>query len=157
MKKSSRFLSILLAVLMLVSMGTVAASAYTVPDGYAVFETPGLDEAGIQGEVYGLVGDADMNDKINVKDGTAIQKNAADKLEFNSYQIVLADVDFNGKITVKDATIIQKWLSEYYISDAPCWGYIDEERWNGFYGWLFENELISKDLRGVGFTNDYLN
>ena len=51
----------------------------------------------------------------------------------------------------------QKWLSEYYISDAPCWGYIDEERWNGFYGWLFENELISKDLRGVGFTNDYLN
>ncbi len=50
----------------------------------------------------------------------------------------------------------QKWISKEYISDSPYWGYIEPERWNGFYGWLYENELISKDLRGIGFSNDYL-
>ena len=50
----------------------------------------------------------------------------------------------------------QKWLSEYYISDAPYWGYIEPERWNGFYSWLYENKLIEKDLCGKGFTNEFL-
>jgi ABC-type nitrate/sulfonate/bicarbonate transport system substrate-binding protein len=72
---------------------------------------------------------------------------------------ILIEADTTGSLLGSEELVTesQKWLSEYYISDAPCWGYIDEERWNGFYGWLFENELISKDLRGVGFTNDYLN
>ena len=50
----------------------------------------------------------------------------------------------------------QKWLSEQYIADAPAWGVMDEERWNGFYTWLFENGLTSHDLTGIGFSNDYL-
>lgn len=72
---------------------------------------------------------------------------------------ILIEADTTGSLLGSEELVTesQKWLSEYYVSDAPCWGYIDEERWNGFYGWLFENELISKDLRGVGFTNDYLN
>ena len=50
----------------------------------------------------------------------------------------------------------QEWLSKKYIEDAPAWGYIDPERWNAFYGWLYENSLTSQDLTGKGFTNDYL-
>ena len=50
----------------------------------------------------------------------------------------------------------QKWLSERYIADAPAWGVIAPERWNGFYGWLYENKLTNHDLSGIGFSNDYL-
>ncbi len=71
---------------------------------------------------------------------------------------ILIEGDTTGSL--KDSTELvtesQKWISKEYISDAPYWGYIDEERWNGFYGWLYENNLISKDLKGVGFSNDYL-
>ena len=50
----------------------------------------------------------------------------------------------------------QKWLSERYIADAPYWGYISPERWNGFYSWLSEKGLSVHDLSGTGFSNDYL-
>ena len=50
----------------------------------------------------------------------------------------------------------QEYLSGQYAADAPAWGIIDEERWNGFYGWLYKNGLTSHDLTGMGFSNDYL-
>jgi len=50
----------------------------------------------------------------------------------------------------------QEWISKQYIADAKSWGVIDEERWNDFYGWLFENGLTTRDLRGCGFTTEYL-
>lgn len=51
----------------------------------------------------------------------------------------------------------QKWLANEYISDAEKWGYIDAERWNGFYAWLYSEKLIEKEIpAGTGFTNDYL-
>ena len=50
----------------------------------------------------------------------------------------------------------QKWLSEQYVADAAKWGYIDPARWDGFYTWLYENELTTKDLTGIGYSNDYL-
>ena len=51
----------------------------------------------------------------------------------------------------------QEWISEQYIADAEKWGYIDPARWNAFYGWLYENKLIEKDIsNNVGFSNDYL-
>lgn len=50
----------------------------------------------------------------------------------------------------------QEWLSSKYIDDAEQWGVIDPERWDAFYGWLYENELTSHDLRTSGYTNDYL-
>ena len=50
----------------------------------------------------------------------------------------------------------QEWISGRYIADAPAWGVMDPERWNGFYGWLHQNGLSAHDLTGVGFSNDYL-
>ncbi|MBQ9743289.1 MAG: hypothetical protein IJV88_06445, partial [Ruminococcus sp.] len=118
MTKAKRILSILLVVLMLFSMSIVATSAYTVPDGYAVADKEGNDETGIDGEVYGLIGDTDMNDKVNVRDATLIQKYAALLENLNDMQKVLADVNFDGKTNVKDATAIQKWVA-YMEVDAP--------------------------------------
>ncbi len=50
----------------------------------------------------------------------------------------------------------QEYLSSKYVDDAKSWGVIDPARWDGFYGWLYENELCAKDLTGVGYTNDFL-
>lgn len=51
----------------------------------------------------------------------------------------------------------QKWISEQYIADAEKWGYIDSQRWNNFYNWLWENKLIEKQIENdFGFTNEFL-
>ena len=50
----------------------------------------------------------------------------------------------------------QEWLAGRYIADAPYWGYISPDRWNGFYSWLHEKGLSVHDLSGKGFSNDYL-
>jgi len=59
-----------------------------------------------------------------------------------------------------DASLVkesQKWLSDQYIADAKQWGYIDQTRWDGFYGWLFQNKLIEREIpKGTGFTNEFL-
>lgn len=50
----------------------------------------------------------------------------------------------------------QNYLASEYISDASQWGYIDPSRWNGYYNWLYENDLIVKLPDNSGFTNEYL-
>ena len=51
----------------------------------------------------------------------------------------------------------QKYLKDQYIADAKKWGYIEADRWNAFYAWLFENKLIEKEIpKDFGFTNEYL-
>ncbi|MDO4977628.1 MAG: ABC transporter substrate-binding protein [Eubacteriales bacterium] len=50
----------------------------------------------------------------------------------------------------------QEWLGEQYKADVDRWGYIDPARWDGFYAWLYNNGLTTKDLSGQGYTNDYL-
>lgn len=51
----------------------------------------------------------------------------------------------------------QKYLSEQYQAEAKQWGYIDATRWNNFYNWLNENDLVETDIpENTGFSNDYL-
>lgn len=51
----------------------------------------------------------------------------------------------------------QKWLANEYKSEVSQWGFIDGDRWDGFYSWLFEENLIEQEIpSGFGFTNDYL-
>ena len=50
----------------------------------------------------------------------------------------------------------QEYLNDQYISDAASWGYIDPERWDDFYSWLYENGLTTNDLTGTGYSDDYL-
>lgn len=51
----------------------------------------------------------------------------------------------------------QQWMSERYSSDSVKWGYMEEERWNNFYTWLFDHQLVEVDLtEGSFFTNEFL-
>lgn len=71
---------------------------------------------------------------------------------------ILIDGDTTGSLQSAEELVkaSQEWIAGEYISDAPYWGYIDENRWDAFYGWLFENKLIEKDLRGFGFDAGFL-
>lgn len=59
-----------------------------------------------------------------------------------------------------DETLVlksQEYLSPLYKAEVERWGYIDAERWDNFFAWLYEKKLIDKELeKGIGFTNDYL-
>ncbi|NLJ58372.1 MAG: ABC transporter substrate-binding protein [Tissierellia bacterium] len=51
----------------------------------------------------------------------------------------------------------QKWLASQYKAEVEQWGYIDQSRWDAFFSWLFENNLIEKEIpKGMGFTKQYL-
>ncbi len=67
-------------------------------------------------KVVGLLGDADADGGINVKDATTIQKKSASLIELDDVKMLLADVDENGSVNVKDATAIQKWVAGISVS-----------------------------------------
>ena len=51
----------------------------------------------------------------------------------------------------------QKYLTEQYQADAPYWGQIDGERWNNFYQWVNEHDLVEGEIPlDTGFSNEYL-
>ena len=51
----------------------------------------------------------------------------------------------------------QNYLKDQYQAESEYWGYIDAERWNNFYNWINENELVEGTLPlNQGFSNDYL-
>jgi ABC-type nitrate/sulfonate/bicarbonate transport system substrate-binding protein len=50
----------------------------------------------------------------------------------------------------------QEYLSTRYQGDAGRWGEIDPVRWGGFYKWMFEHDLLEKNIGTNGFTNEYL-
>lgn len=50
----------------------------------------------------------------------------------------------------------QLWIADQYKAEVDQWGYIDPERWDGFYAWLYEEGLSDEIPAGTGFTNDYL-
>lgn len=51
----------------------------------------------------------------------------------------------------------QEWLADQYKAEVEQWGYIDPVRWDAFYKWLGDNELIEQEIPArFGFSNDYL-
>ena len=71
---------------------------------------------------------------------------------------LLIEGDTTGSLKGSEELVYasREWLAGKYIDDAKQWGVIDPERWDAFYGWLYENGLTEHDLRGMGYTNDYL-
>ena len=65
-----------------------------------------------------LVGDADQNGAVNVKDATLIQKHVAFIITLSESAQSCADADQSGSINVKDATVIQKYVAGMTVS-AP--------------------------------------
>lgn len=99
---------------------------------------------------------AEKNPETVKKALTAIKKGYKFAIENpeDAAQILLeAAPELNPEIVVES----QKWLADQYIADAEKWGFIDQERWDAFYGWLFENKLVENEIsKGAGFTNEYL-
>ncbi len=51
----------------------------------------------------------------------------------------------------------QKFLANKYAEEGETWGVIDATRWNNFYKFLNDNNLVATPLpENYGFTNDYL-
>lgn len=72
---------------------------------------------------------------------------------------ILIDSDNTGSLKGSEELVkkSQAWISTQYIDDARSWGVIDAERWNAFYNWLNDNDLVAKKIpEGTGFTNEYL-
>ena len=63
-----------------------------------------------------LMGDADLSEKITVKDATLIQKNVAGLSELSEKAMFASNVISTDNLNVKDATAIQKWLASLPIN-----------------------------------------
>ena len=51
----------------------------------------------------------------------------------------------------------QKFLAAKYIDDAEKWGVIDSARWQRFYTWLNNQQLLENKIDpSAGFTSEYL-
>lgn len=91
--------------------GTLTDMNARYEDGYLWFYTDHFSYYALgmkQAEHYEL-GDVDMDERINVKDATAVQKHLAEISVYQQDVIdLLMDYDQNGTINVKDATAIQK-------------------------------------------------
>ncbi len=57
-----------------------------------------------------MIGDADGDNTINIKDATAIQKKIAE-IEVTSFNEAAADANLDGQVNIKDATEIQKSIA----------------------------------------------
>ncbi|MBR5437426.1 MAG: ABC transporter substrate-binding protein [Clostridia bacterium] len=72
---------------------------------------------------------------------------------------LLIEGDTTGSLSGSEELVVesQKWMAyKYYRAADEKWGYMDAERWNRFYSWLYEEGLVGKDITGIGFTNNYL-
>lgn len=109
MKKIFSFICVFALVITL-CMGSV--SAYIVPKGMGIsYEEGASGESVLSTKVYGLIGDVDLNSKVNIRDATLVQKSLANIQKLDFYGEALADADYSGRINVKDATAIQKWVA----------------------------------------------
>ena len=59
-----------------------------------------------------IMGDANLDAKVNIKDATYIQKFVAKILNFTEESMICSDCNEDEKINIKDATAIQKYLAK---------------------------------------------
>lgn len=103
----------------------------TVPDTEAATSTPDETETVTQAqvtstpgeiathpteiieEVVGIIGDANEDSKISIKDATVIQKYIANMSVGFEVDTHIADANRDTKVNIKDATLIQKYLAKY--------------------------------------------
>lgn len=84
---------------------------------YAVMKT----DNGIQTEKKyfsikkALIGDTNLDSRINVNDVTAIQRHLADLETFTEEQLTVADTNGDGNVDIADATHLQMYLAEYGV------------------------------------------
>ncbi len=81
------------------------------------------------------------------------------------YEYAIQNPKEAGSILVKNAQGLdeqlveksQEWLASRYKAEVSRWGEIDQARWDTFFAWMYDNQLIDKQIApGEGFTNEFL-
>ncbi|MBQ8001492.1 MAG: hypothetical protein IJ298_09925 [Ruminococcus sp.] len=65
-----------------------------------------------------ILGDADLDGAVNIKDATLIQKYLAKLAQFDESAKLCADAEADGTVNIKDATAIQKFAAGLLPSDT---------------------------------------
>lgn len=60
-----------------------------------------------------IIGDANMDGKVDVRDVTAIQRHIAEYELLTGDGLKAADVNADGAVTIEDATELQEFLAEF--------------------------------------------
>ena len=55
-----------------------------------------------------MLGDVNLDSKVNINDATLVQKAVANMVTLTAEQTIAADVNKDTKVNIKDATEIQK-------------------------------------------------
>ena len=109
-----KIISVILVLLMLFCFSVVSISA---EENETEILVPGVDNnLTSEDEVTStedenatrLLGDADGDDSVNIRDATLIQKFVADMVTLDEAAQIYADTDRNDEVNIKDATLIQK-------------------------------------------------
>ncbi|HKL98426.1 MAG TPA: ABC transporter substrate-binding protein [Mobilitalea sp.] len=140
---------------------------YYAWDGIAT-EVAGLDTHYFNFADYGT--ELDFYSPVIIANNNYIDKNPESTKKFldavrQGYEYAITNPEDAADILLRavpemDETLVKKsqlWLADQYKAETARWGYIDQDRWDAFYIWLFENNLIEQEIpTGTGFTNDYL-
>ena len=62
--------------------------------------------------IVGMLGDANLDGKVNILDATAIQKYLAQLESFSDKQLAVADANRDAKVNILDSTQIWKSLAQ---------------------------------------------
>jgi hypothetical protein len=84
---------------------------YVFKDGEAVKDIGSGDQIKMIAQ-WIKYGDADMNEKLSVRDVTNIQMCLAKMVTFTENQNVAADVNGDSVVSIQDATTLQKYLAK---------------------------------------------
>lgn len=159
----------------------------TVTDEVSALKTKSVDSiwvfyawAGVKAELEGLDTDyfefADIDPVFDyytpviIGNNDFLQENPETAKAFlealsKGYQFAMENPEEAAEILCKAAPELdkalvvesQKYLADKYQAEAEYWGYIDAERWNNFYKWVNENDLVEgKVPLDTAFTNEYL-
>ncbi|MEI3604952.1 ABC transporter substrate-binding protein [Pseudogracilibacillus sp. SE30717A] len=67
--------------------------------------------------------------------------------------LIAAEPDLDPELVKRS----QEWLSPRYQDDAEIWGIQDLDRWETFTKFLYENDIIDKDIdASEAFTNEFI-
>ena len=89
---------------------TIYGEKGSYAEGYAAEHEIRFEALGNQ-ETVDVLGDANGDGKLNIKDATIIQKHLAKIIVLDDNSIKLSDFNSDSKVDIKDATAIQKHLA----------------------------------------------
>ena len=72
-----------------------------------------------------LIGDADQNNRVTIKDATTVQMHLAEMITLTGDAAVAADANRDNNITIKDVTAIQSYLAKFTSQAGNVGKYTD--------------------------------